>query len=372
MTETMATARRSAWAPDLAALLVVTIWGVSFPVQKIALDEIDPIAFTFVRYLGMIALGGGVLLCRRATGRPIGVARADLPRVALTGVLGYSIFIVLSTVGLAHTTAFSTALLVGMSPLFALLLLRVLGLETVRGAQVAGMVIALAGVVVFLADKLGSAGPAAGLGDLLSLTGALFFAGYSVAQKPLLARYAVSVVMAHACTLGAIPVLLLAWPTALEQEWTRLSAPAWMSLAWTIVVPVYLAWSIWAWVIGRAGVARTSAFMFLVPVAGGVISRLLFGETFDLLKLAGAALVMVGLAAVRRGEGTSVGASSSKPRGQPRGAAAGRRCRARAGSLATVTSRALPSAASWRQRESPTRVFALTLPARAGRPRRSR
>src|SRR5262245_59270857 len=108
--------------PDLAALLVVTIWGVSFPFQKVALDEIDAVAFTVVRYLAMIALGWGVLLVWWATGRPIGVRRADLPRLAVAGVLGYSIYIVLSTVGLARTTAFSTALLIGTAPLFALLL----------------------------------------------------------------------------------------------------------------------------------------------------------------------------------------------------------------------------------------------------------
>jgi drug/metabolite transporter (DMT)-like permease len=285
---------------DLAALLVVAIWGMSFAFQKVALDQIDPIAFTFVRYLGMIALGWAVLLWRRAAGRPIGVARADLPRMAVTGVLGYSIYIVLSTVGLARTTAFSTALLTGMAPLFAVVLLRALGLETIRRGQVAGMGVALAGLVVFLAEKLHAALPSAGAGDLLSLVGAFFFAAYSVAQKPLLERYAVSVMMAYTCTLGAIPVLLGAWPAALAQDWTALSPAAWASLAWTIVVPVYLAWSLWAWVIARAGVGRTAVFMFLVPVAGGVASRLLFGETFDVLKLAGAALILVGLGLVRR------------------------------------------------------------------------
>ena len=39
---------------ELAALLVVTSWGVSF-------------AFTFVRYAGMLALGWGMILLRRKT-----------------------------------------------------------------------------------------------------------------------------------------------------------------------------------------------------------------------------------------------------------------------------------------------------------------
>jgi drug/metabolite transporter (DMT)-like permease len=186
----------------------------------------------------------------------------------------------------------------------------VLGVETVRRGQIAGM---LVGVVVFLAEKLESALPTAGVGDLLSLIGAFFFAAYSVTQKPLLDRYAVPVMMAHTSTLGALPVLLLAWPAALAQDWTRVSPAAWVSVAWTIVVPVYLAWSIWAWVIARAGVGRMSVFMFLVPVAGAVASRLLVGETFDALKLAGSALILAGLALTRRGAAPATVTPSPRP-----------------------------------------------------------
>jgi drug/metabolite transporter (DMT)-like permease len=304
-TVAMEAAPARARAPDLAALLAVAIWGTSFPLQKVALDEIDPMAFTAVRYLGMIGLGWSVLLWRWTRGHPVGVSGVDLPRLALTGVLGYSIYIVLSTVGLARTTAFSTALLTGTAPLCAVVLAGALGVETVRRGQLAGMLVALLGVGVFMAEKLRGALPAASAGDLLSLAGAFFFGAYSVAQKPLLDRYAVPVMMAYSCTLGAIPVLLLAWPAALGQDWARVSPAAWLSLAWTIVVPVYLAWSIWAWAIARAGVGRTSIFMFLVPVAGGIVSRLLFGETFDALKLAGAALVLAGLALARRPSGQS-------------------------------------------------------------------
>lgn len=291
---------RAALRGDLVALGVVTIWGVSFALQKQALDEMGVAAFTCVRYLGMMALAWAVVLGRRLVGRPMGIARADLPRLALAGVLGYSIFIVLSTVGLARTTAFSTALLVGTAPLFAALLLWVLRIEAIAPGQVGGMVVAFAGVVVFLADKMLSRLSGAGLGDMLCLAGALCFAAYSVASKPLGSRYPLPVMMAYTSTIGAIPVIAATLPAALAFDWDRLSAAGWASLVWTIVMPVYVAWTLWGWVLTRAGVARASLFMFLVPVAGGVASRLLFGETFHALKLGGALLILAGLAVARR------------------------------------------------------------------------
>lgn len=287
-------------APDLAALLVVVIWGVSFPIKKLALTEIDPLAFTFVRYLGMVALGWGVLLWRRRRGHPLGVDRADLPRLALAGILGYTFYILLSTVGLSYTTAFSTGLLIGTAPLFAALLLHLLGLEQIRAAQAVGLGLSFAGVVVFLSEKVTAGLSMASLGDLISLAGALFFAAYSVANKPLLKRYPVSVFMAWTSTIGAAPILVLAAPSALRQDWGHVSAAGWASLLWTIVIPVYVAWSIWAWVIARTSVGRTTVFMYVVPVAGGVTSMLLHGESFGGLKLLGAVVILAGLSVARR------------------------------------------------------------------------
>jgi drug/metabolite transporter (DMT)-like permease len=56
--------------------------------------------------------------------------------------------------------------------------------------------------------------------------------------------------------------------------------------------------------------------MFVVPVAGGVASHLVLGETFDTLKLAGTALILLGLALVRRAAAAPARASAaSSPTG---------------------------------------------------------
>ena len=295
--------------PDLVALLVVAIWGVSFTLKKFALEEIDVLPFMAVRYAGMLALAWMVLGGRRVRGRPIGVARADLRRVAIAGVLGYAVYIPLSTLGLSLTTPFSTTLLMGMSPLFAALMLALAGGERITARHVGGMLLAFAGLCVFLWHKLALALHAASVGDLLVLVSAACFAGYSIASKPLGARYAFPVVVAHTCAVGAIPIVLVTAPAALAYDWSRISATGWATLAWTIVVPVYLAWGLWAWAVARAGVGRTATLMYLVPVIGAVTARVLFGEDFDAHKIAGAVLILGGLTLARR-RGEAAGALS--------------------------------------------------------------
>jgi hypothetical protein len=49
------------YGADLVALLVVAIWGGSFVIRKVALDQFDVHTFNALRFLGMLALAWGVL-----------------------------------------------------------------------------------------------------------------------------------------------------------------------------------------------------------------------------------------------------------------------------------------------------------------------
>ena len=62
-----------------------------------------------------------------------------------------------------------------------------------------------------------------------------------------------------------------------------------------------LAYTIWGWAIQRGGVARTTLFLYLVPVLTGVLSFLVFDESFGVMKIAGAVLVFAGVILARMG-----------------------------------------------------------------------
>lgn len=285
---------------ELTALLVVTIWGVSFPFRKAALAEFDVLPFSALRFLGMLALAWGVWgWHHHRTGDRCRIARADLPYLVLSGICGYTLYLLLGFVGLSYTTAFSNTLLLATAPGFAALLLRGLRLEPIRHTQALGMGLSLLGVGVFVGEKVLTGSQTAGLGDLISLTTAAAFAVYTVVNKRLVARYAVPVVMTYTMTVGAIPALMLSLPTLATQDWSRITLLGWGALAWTVVVGVYLAWALWNRVIARLGVARAAVFMYLIPIIGGIASWLLLSEDFGILKIAGALLTLSGLACAR-------------------------------------------------------------------------
>jgi drug/metabolite transporter (DMT)-like permease len=97
-----------------------------------------------------------------------------------------------------------------------------------------------------------------------------------------------------------LPVLLVGLPALAAQDWAQVTPGAWSGLLWSTVVPVYVAWSLWNYVIRRLGVARGALFMYLVPLIGGLAAWLWLGEAFGALKLAGAGLTLAGLALARR------------------------------------------------------------------------
>ncbi len=287
---------------ELAALLTVVIWGTSFSFQKVALQQFNVLGFIALRYLGMLILSWCVLFWwHRRTRQAITVHPADLRGLALTGGLGYGLYIPLSTLGLSDTTAFSNALLISTAPLFAALLLRALRIERVGPRHYLGMLLSLAGVGLFVLPAIHVG--AGMIGDVISLAAALFFAAYTVTSEPLLARYPLLTVMTYTLSLGTVPVILLLAPQIVAQDWTRINAAGWAAFVWTIIVPVYVAWTIWSWTIARIGVARATLFMYLVPIIGGLTSWLLLGEDFGAVKIAGAALTLAGLAVARRTAG---------------------------------------------------------------------
>jgi drug/metabolite transporter (DMT)-like permease len=273
------------------------MWGVNFLLLKAALGEFRVLSFAFLRFAGMIVVAWAVVLLRRI---PLRLEPGDRPRVVATGLIGYSGYVLLALVGLNFTTAFSNALLIAAAPVFSLLLLAAWRLEAIGPRRTAGLLVSLAGVGVFMFDKLGAGWGTAGLGDLISLAAAACYAGYTVLMKPLIARYPAALVTAFTLTVGALPVLVVTAPDLAHQDWRVVDAAGWSLLAWSIVVPVYLAWTLWSWASSRAGVATTNSLLYLVPVTSGLLSVVLLKESLGWGKAVGAATVLLGLLLVSR------------------------------------------------------------------------
>lgn len=293
-------ARRSAggFLPELTALAVVIVWGSTFTLTKSVYEEMQPLAFGFVRFIAITLIAFAVLAFqarrhhRRAWWR---IHREDLPLFVLTGLCGYTFYQLGFMLGLEHTSPFSGSLMISLQPIVVLVIVTVIGER--QGLWVwLGAFVALAGVAMFLFNGEGGSQL---LGNVISFLGGASFAMYQVFNRRLIRAYPPATYSAYSTLFGAIPLLAVSTPQALGQDWGAISAQSWLVLLYMSIFPVYLAYIAWGWAISKRGVAISGLTLF-VPVVAGILSIIFFGEAFGPLKLVGGALALVGMLVMQR------------------------------------------------------------------------
>jgi len=281
-------------AVDAALLLVALMWASTFTVFKVAWRDIDPVAFTSIRFAVMVAFSLGLLFLSRERVRP---RREDLPLLAASGLTGFFLYQLGFVLGLDRTSAVASAILIATHPIFSVVYLWILGQERPYAVEVAGVALGFLGVAVFLRfwDAFGTAR----LGDLLSLGAAAAFGAYGVINRPLSRRYPSRELMAYGLAVGGVMISLVGVPALVRQDWGAVSGGSWVILAYAIVGPVYLAYALWNWAIKQRGVTRTVVYGFLVPVIGGALAVAVLSERIAPERVLGAAMVVGGLVVTR-------------------------------------------------------------------------
>ena len=266
----------------LAGLLlgVVAIWGWTFVAVKDAAGAYGVLPFLAVRFaIGAACLG--VVCARRVewrtfrTGMVIGV------------VLG-SAFL-LQTLGLVRTSASNTGLITGLFVVFAPLANRLL--FGVRMPRVLWLAIALSLVGLAMLTGAGPAG--VGLGELLTLGGAVLF-GLHVALLDRLSKGRQAVVLAFGQLAGA--ALLFAVCHSCAGEWHMPSARVWTALIITGVLASAAAYLIQTYVQQHLSATETAMIMLAEPPFAVAFGCLLQGDHLTAVQMVGGAVLIGAMA----------------------------------------------------------------------------
>ena len=285
---------RLQFGPEIALWAVVVIWASTFIAMKDAFTFIDPLPYTLLRFLWINLLAFAVLCMkhRRDQNVPLTIRRRDLPRFLMASIPGYTLYQICSVLGLDHSSVFTLSLLVAMVPLFTMLMLALMGEPTPRYGWI-GILVAVGGVIVFLSDK--RSGDDSVLGAALSLGAAVAFAFYGVVNRPLVRIYPAVTYTAYSLLFGTIPLFVVAGPSLVDQDWSGIPLRFWLGTFYVVIFPVYVAYQLWNYAIQHRGAATTSSYGLIVPILSGIMSAIVFNESFGLLKVGGAILVIAGV-----------------------------------------------------------------------------
>jgi drug/metabolite transporter (DMT)-like permease len=276
----------------VAVMVTVGLWASAFVGVRSAGHSLSPGSLALGRLLVGSAVLGLFVLVRSE--RP--PAARDLPAIAFCGVLWFGFYNVALNAGERHVDAGTAAMLVNLGPVLIALLAGVVLREGFPRSLFTGCAIAFAGTVIIgLATARGTGATA---GVLLCLAAALAYAGAVVMQKPLLTRASALQVTWLACTVGALACLPFLPALVHELGRARGSAIAWT--AYLGALPTAVAFTTWAYALGRTTAGRMGATTYLVPSLAVLLSWALLGETPPVLALAGGVLCVIGVGVTRR------------------------------------------------------------------------
>jgi drug/metabolite transporter (DMT)-like permease len=276
----------------LFILAAITAWGVYFPFAKLILEKLSPMVFLVFR-LGIGALVLISLGIHRGTS--FAVRRPDLGIVLLAGLIGIVLHQLVQVIGLQHTTATNTGWILTLIPPMSGFLGWVFLREGIALRQIAGLVVAMIGVVYFVSRGAPTElSFIRNIGDVLALASVVTWSVYTVMTKSRLTTYDSLPMSGIHMGVGFVVFLLIgAW--RIPSEVAALDAAEWLIVILIGIIPSGLAYCWWFAGLKRLSVIRTSTFLFIEAVITSLTGFLLLGERFTTPMVAAAVVIIVGV-----------------------------------------------------------------------------
>ena len=279
----------------LLAALPPLFWAGNFVLARALHMEITPIALSFWRWaIALLILlpfvYSGLWQQRRLLLR-------HWPVLTLFAVLGVTNYNTFAYLGLQHTTATNGVLLSSVTPVVIVALSFLLFRVPLRGVQLLGILLSLAGVVLIATEgrPVMLARLELNRGDLWILAASLDWALYSVFLRWRPAGLEAKTFLAAIIAIGLLPLAVLyAWDLAAGHRFA-LNATNLAAIGYVALFPSVLAYVFWNRAVAEMGPNRTGQYLHLMPAFGAALAILLLGERLQAFHLVGAVMIAAGI-----------------------------------------------------------------------------
>ncbi len=281
----------------LLVVLCLT-WGGNLVTIKVSNQGISPIMAATIRSIvASFLLWLYAMTVRERVFLPRGFLRHGPTLGLLFGVQ----FIFLYR-GLALTDASRAVIFIYTQPLWTLLLAHLfLHDEQLGVSKAAGAIISLVGLCLVFGSRSMTLGPSYWVGDLMEIGTGFLWASTTIYVK----RFIWNAPITHFQTLFAqlffsIPLLVVA---SLSFEWgvpVSLTEPVIAALFYQSTIVAFASYLAWFWLLHRFQAGRISAFTFLTPIFGVILSAVFLHEHLTVLLWIGLIMVAGGIYLVNR------------------------------------------------------------------------
>jgi drug/metabolite transporter (DMT)-like permease len=282
-------------------LSLITIWGSSFIVVKMALREgLTPISIATFRFLVAGAFFLLVILIKRGMNRDykLHVERGAIRTLILLALTGVTFFFVAQYTGIQMAGASIAVILVCLlSPILISVLSAKLLKELLTRKQVLGIAVAAVGTSAVIAGGTLSFESSMSffLGSLILLSTPFLWTTYSLLGKKIMEKHDAFLIVAYVNVLGGLCLVPFCWAENSLGLMLTMSLHSWLAILFLSITCSLLGYYIWFYVLKRTSAAVTSSFLFAEPLVTVPFAVMFVGETVNLAIIAGGLLILAGV-----------------------------------------------------------------------------
>jgi len=286
----------------LALLALGAIWGASFLFIKVIVDETSALEVAEGRmFFGALAVG--VVMVMRKT--PVRRPPALWFKVAVWALVGIVIPFILIAWAEEHIDSGTASVLNSSMPLFTVLFAAIFLIEEqLTPARVAGLGIGFVGVIVLTGGDVYALRDSTVLSQLAVVGAAACYGAGAIYARSLLKENDPVGLTGGQLVLGSLLVLPIMLVVRGTPDYS-LSVEAWLSLLALGVLGTGIAIIIYLWLVDNVGSVRSSLVTYIIPVVGLFLGWAVLNESIGVNTILGCALIIVGVAAVMRGQAPS-------------------------------------------------------------------
>lgn len=275
-------------SPRLAALGLLILCAAVLGLAPILvrLTDTGPAAAGFWRF--GLSLPLLALLCARPGGGGLGLPGKWMMVAGAFFALDLSFW----HYGIVMTSVANATVLCNLTPVVVTAFGWIVFKETPKRLFMLALGLALGGAFAMAAGADGAQGTNPLLGDIFSLSVALWYAGYFLAVKTARATAGAMRITFWATAVGVVPLLLVA--LMLGERIIPAGAGGWAACIGLAVMHVFGQGGV-AWALGRLPASLTAVTVLIQPVTAGLLGWWIFGETLTPVQALGGALVLGGV-----------------------------------------------------------------------------
>jgi drug/metabolite transporter (DMT)-like permease len=279
----------------LFALFATLLWSVNFVIASGIKGHIPPVGLAFWRWT--IACAVLAPFAIKSTIKSWGDIKKNIRFLAVTAVLGITIFNTLIYFAGRTTSAANLSLIAISIPLFIIALSRIAFKEKISNVKIIGIITIILGVLLLITK--GSLQTLFqiqfAIGDLLMLISCLFFAGYTILVRLKPKEIPSTVFLFALFIIGTILLLPFYILEHLYYKQVIFDSTTIYATTYVGICASLISYYLWNEAISLIGTNKTALIYYSIPIFSGILAYFFLNQAIALVQIISMGIIITGL-----------------------------------------------------------------------------